>query len=73
MVPWGLRCLVNWITKTFPGVDIYITENGTPDDGRLNDTARADYYNEILNELLKGGSCAFYCAALNDELENQSL
>ncbi|ELT91862.1 hypothetical protein CAPTEDRAFT_149629 [Capitella teleta] len=53
VVPWGIRNMANWLTKTFPSVDIYITENGYSDEGQLDDSDRVDFFRNHLNELLK--------------------
>lgn len=44
VVPWGLRKLVNWISKTYDNPEIFVTENGYGDDGRLDDADRLNYY-----------------------------
>ena len=31
VTPWGLRSILSWIGSHYPGVDIYITENGVSD------------------------------------------
>ena len=31
VTPWGLRSLMSWIKSHYPGVDVYITENGFSD------------------------------------------
>ena len=31
VTPWGLRSLMSWIKSHYPGVDVYITENGVSD------------------------------------------
>jgi lactase-phlorizin hydrolase len=55
VVPWGLRRLLNWITKTYNSPQIYITENGFSDTTEvgLNDTGRVSYYTSYINEVLK--------------------
>jgi beta-glucosidase/6-phospho-beta-glucosidase/beta-galactosidase len=54
-VPWGFRKLLNWLSKTYGSVDIYVTENGFADypDTGVNDTGRVDYYTSYINEMLK--------------------
>ena len=31
VTPWGLRSTMNWIKHHYPGVDVYVTENGVSD------------------------------------------
>ena len=31
VTPWGLRKILSWLGSHYPGVDIYITENGVSD------------------------------------------
>ena len=31
ITPWGLRSTMQWIKSHYPGVDVYITENGVSD------------------------------------------
>ena len=31
VTPWGLRSTMKWIKDHYPGVDVFITENGTSD------------------------------------------
>ena len=38
VTPWGLRSTMNWIKGHYPGVDVYITENGTSDKVGLQDS-----------------------------------
>ena len=52
VVPEGLNQLINYFDKTYPGYDIIITENGFPDDGRLNDDDRVMYLKLHLNASL---------------------
>uniref|UniRef100_A0A803T9V7 Lactase n=1 Tax=Anolis carolinensis TaxID=28377 RepID=A0A803T9V7_ANOCA len=58
VVPWGLRRLLQFVSKDYTGsrIPIYIAENGAPvDDGSdfINDTMRMDYYRLYINEVLK--------------------
>ena len=38
VTPWGLRSTMNWIKGHYPGVDVYITENGTSDKVGLQES-----------------------------------
>ena len=31
LTPWGLRSTMKWIKSHYPGVDVYVTENGVSD------------------------------------------
>ena len=31
VTPWGLRKILSWVGSHYPGVDVYITENGVSD------------------------------------------
>ncbi|KAM9235811.1 lactase/phlorizin hydrolase [Leptosomus discolor] len=58
VVPWGLRRLLNFVSREYTGtkVPIYIAGNGMPteDAGDLiNDTLRVDYFRQYINEALK--------------------
>lgn len=48
IVPWGLRKMLNWVGERYPGIPVYVTENGCscpePDvESALNDTMRQEY------------------------------
>jgi lactase-phlorizin hydrolase len=54
VVPWGIRRLLAWVSKTYNNPPIYVTENGISDgSGDLKDTARVNYYKSYINEVLK--------------------
>ncbi|XP_068893491.1 myrosinase 1-like [Tenebrio molitor] len=53
VVPWGIRKAVNWISKTYDNPEIFITENGYPDAGGLEDDRRINYHKEYLSNLLE--------------------
>jgi beta-glucosidase/6-phospho-beta-glucosidase/beta-galactosidase len=61
VVPWGARKILNWIKNRYPGLDIYITENGcdVPNEDKLplqealNDTFRLNYIRDYLTEISK--------------------
>lgn len=43
VVPWGLRKLLAWIKDKYDNVPVFITENGFPDSGQLDDVRRSQY------------------------------
>ncbi|XP_018573214.1 myrosinase 1 [Anoplophora glabripennis] len=51
IVPWGMRKLLNWISKTFNDPPILITENGVSDYGDVDDTVRVNYYRDYLSNV----------------------
>jgi len=55
VVPWGFRKMLHWIGRTYGNPEIYVTENGFADynSSGVNDTDRADYYRNYINEMLK--------------------
>jgi len=54
VVPWGLRRLIAWISKTYDNPPVIVTENGISDAGEtLQDDMRIDYYRTYINEVLK--------------------
>ncbi|XP_018320216.1 myrosinase 1 [Agrilus planipennis] len=50
--PLGFRKHLNWIKERYNSPDIYITENGYPDAGEIDDFDRIDYYREHLKAML---------------------
>lgn len=58
VTPWGMRGLVQWVSKTYNNISIIITENGMPDDGKsLQDDVRVNflkvrYFNTEISELI---------------------
>ena len=46
VTPWGLRSTMNWIKAHYPGVDVYITENGVSD--RVGYRNKARFYLDCL-------------------------
>ncbi|XP_049938174.1 myrosinase 1-like [Schistocerca serialis cubense] len=53
-VPWGLRKLLNWVHKSYPGYPIFVTENGWVDPpGILNDTGRVHYLRGYISAILR--------------------
>ena len=56
-VPWGIRKLLNWVSKEYGQPDIVVTENGWSDDGSsLVDDSRIKYYSGYITEMSKGNS-----------------
>jgi len=55
VVPWGLRKMLHWISRTYGNPEIYVTENGYADYNvsGTDDTLRATYYRDYINEMLK--------------------
>jgi len=54
VTPWALRSTLSWLSREYPGVDLYISENGVSDNlGNLDDLHRIYYYKHYLNQLLK--------------------
>nr|CAD7593610.1 unnamed protein product [Timema genevievae] len=51
--PWGMRKILNWISKEYNNVSIIITENGWADEGGLQDDFRTTYFYNYLAEMLK--------------------
>ncbi|KAK3798650.1 hypothetical protein RRG08_012723 [Elysia crispata] len=53
--PTGIRKNLNWIRQQYGEVPIYITENGvSARNVSLEDTYRISYYQQYINEVLKG-------------------
>ncbi|KAK4882988.1 hypothetical protein RN001_006307 [Aquatica leii] len=50
--PFGFRKLLDWIRQKYGNPVVYITENGYPDYGLINDADRIDYLRGYLVELL---------------------
>ena len=57
IVPWGIRKNIKWLSKKYPNIPIYITENGVSDEGEINDNMRVEYFKNYINEVLK---CKLY-------------
>ncbi|XP_033746871.1 LOW QUALITY PROTEIN: uncharacterized protein LOC117332095 [Pecten maximus] len=54
VTPFGMRKLLNWIKYKYPGVPVYIADNGVSDkDGSLQDDHRVNYHKEHIDEVLK--------------------
>ncbi|NWW53881.1 LPH hydrolase, partial [Pedionomus torquatus] len=55
VVPWGLRRLLNFVSREYTGtkIPIYIAGNGMPTEDLINDTLRVDYFRRYINEALK--------------------
>lgn len=52
VVPWGIRRLLNWLSESYDGAEIIITENGFADNGTLDDFDRISYHKEYLSNVL---------------------
>jgi len=51
-VPQGLEGILKWIRRNYNNIEVYITENGWSDDGRLNDDDRIQYMKAHLQAVL---------------------
>lgn len=51
-VPEGLRDLLNWIKNEYDNPQVFITENGWSDDGRLEDDGRIEYLRSHMQAVL---------------------
>ena len=64
VVPWGLRKVLVWIKDHYGNPEVMITENGVSDipeeHGTLNDHFRISYYNQYINNVLKGQYASGY-------------
>ncbi|XP_044761903.1 myrosinase 1-like [Coccinella septempunctata] len=58
-VPWGFRKLLNWIKREYDNPLVYITENGFPDEGQLQDVGRVIFHKEMMKAMLQaiGDGC----------------
>lgn len=56
VTPFGFRKLLRWIKEEYNNPPIYVTENGVSERGAIdfNDTWRIHYYQNYINEALKG-------------------
>lgn len=58
VVPWGMRRVLNWVKDQYNNPDVYITENGRPQEqghaDSLHDSYRTEYVKLYTNEVLKG-------------------
>lgn len=53
--PPGFRRILKYIKDTTNNTPVYVTENGVTDNnGTVHDQHRISYYNDYINELLKG-------------------
>ena len=80
VVPWGFRRMLNWISRRYPGLPIYVTENGCscpePDvESALNDTMRQEYLKaytasmQAAKEEDKVDVRGYFCWTLMDNFE----
>ena len=60
ITPDGFRRLLKFIKDEYGNPPIYVTENGISESGPvdLNDTHRIHYYENYLNQALKGTRCS---------------
>lgn len=74
-VPEGFRDAINYVSKAYNNPEIWITENGWGDDGKLKDESRVEYFKGHLTELLKTIKCnrlnvtRYYAWSLIDNFE----
>lgn len=59
VVPWGIRRLLNFVSLEYTKgkVPIYLAGNGMPigeSEDLIDDSLRVDYFNQYINEVLKG-------------------
>ncbi|XP_076749053.1 myrosinase 1-like [Xylocopa sonorina] len=54
VVPEGIRYGLYYIARNYNNPPMYVTENGYPDYGTLNDVDRISYFREYLKQLLLG-------------------
>ncbi|XP_070804827.1 LOW QUALITY PROTEIN: beta-klotho [Pituophis catenifer annectens] len=53
VVPWGLRKALNWITRHYGDMDIYLTASGIEDQSSDNDELRKYYIEKYVQEAFK--------------------
>lgn len=64
VVPWGIRRLLRFISLEYTRgkVPIYLAGNGMPigeSENLLDDSLRVDYFNQYINEVLKGKNSGY--------------
>lgn len=59
VTPFGIRKLLNWIKKSYGNLPIYITENGYASNETLEDTGRISYYENYINNVMRGITALF--------------
>lgn len=80
IVPWGFRRMLNWIGRRYPGLPIYVTENGCscvePDLASAeNDTMRSDFLKDYTAAMLAARDedgvnvRGYFCWTLMDNFE----
>lgn len=80
IVPWGLRKTLNWISKRYKNIPVYVTENGCsclePDvEASKNDIMRQDFLRDYTAECLKARDIdgvdlrGYFCWTLLDNFE----
>lgn len=55
-VPWGFRRLLKWISERYPGIPIFVTENGcsveeNSVEDSMNDTWRQNYLSDYISQV----------------------
>ena len=70
ITPYGFRRILNFIKEEYGNPPVYVTENGISERGAvdLNDLHRAHYYENYINQALKGtakGSAMFQFIVLD--------
>nr|WPM03644.1 glycoside hydrolase family 1 [Phyllotreta armoraciae] len=51
VVPWGIRKVLRWMRETYGNPAIYVTENGYPSDGTIDDQKRIRFIKEHLSNV----------------------
>ncbi|MGF1451907.1 MAG: GH1 family beta-glucosidase [Opitutales bacterium] len=80
VVPEGFRGMLNWIAKRYPGLDIYVTENGCSFEGKggndaIADNFRADFLRSYTHALMEARNHdgvpirGYFCWSLIDNFE----
>lgn len=80
VVPWGFRNLLNWVAKRYPGLPIYVTENGcanphADEEASGQDLFRCDFLAGYLEAMLQAKTLdgipvdGYFCWSLLDNFE----
>jgi beta-galactosidase len=65
VVPWGFRKMLNWVAQRYPGLDIYVTENGCANPLPAEESSQQDHFRV---RFLQG-----YLGALADAIDQDHL